>query len=40
MDRDETLSLEHAQCLADDGQADSEFPGEDFLPGEPFVRQK
>ena len=40
MDRDETLGLEHAQCLADDGQADSEFPGEDFLPGEPFVRQK
>lgn len=40
MDRDETLGLEHAQCLADDAQADSEFPGEDLLAGEPFVRQK
>ncbi len=38
MDRDQTLGLEHAQGLADDAQADSEFPGEDLLPGEPFVR--
>ena len=40
MDRDQPLGLEHAQGLADDGQADSEFPGEDLLPGKPFVRQK